>query len=398
MIYKAYRFRLYPNKEQQVLLAKHFGATRWIYNYALNKKTSAYQKDKTSLSRFDIQKDIPLLKSKEETQWLKEINSQSLQASLENMDSAYKKFFKEKKGFPRFKSKHDNRQSFSIPQSTRVYFESNQIEIPKFKTFIKAKLHRKFEGKIKSSTITKTPTNKYFISILVEVDAEIPNKKPIVESKAIGIDLGIKTFATLSNGIEIENPKHLRKAMCRLKKAQRKLSRKKKGSNNRDKQRMIIAKMHEKVSNKRNDFLHKTTHYLVSNYDTICLETLKAKNMMRNHKLAQALSDISIGKFNEYIEYKAEWMGVNIKRIGQFQPSSKICSCGVINTKLKLSDRFWTCESCRTKHSRDLLASQNIKRFALNKNTDGTSEFQACGDESLDLSVKQEAPHPLGSE
>jgi putative transposase len=398
MIYKAYRFRLYPNKEQQVLLAKHFGATRWIYNYALSKKTSSYQKDKTNLSRFDIQKDIPLLKSKEETQWLKEINSQSLQASLENMDSAYKKFFKEKKGFPRFKSKQDNRQSFSIPQSTKVYFESNQIEIPKFKTFIKARLHRKFEGKIKSSTITKTPTNKYFISILVEVDAEIPNKKPIVESKAIGIDLGIKTFATLSNGIEIENPKHLRKAMCRLKKAQRKLSRKKKGSNNRDKQRMIVAKMHEKVSNKRNDFLHKTTHYLVSNYDTICLETLKASNMMRNHKLAQALSDISIGQFNEYIEYKAEWMGVNIKRIGQFQPSSKICSCGVINTKLKLSDRVWTCESCGTKHSRDLLASQNIKRFALNKNTDGTSEFKACGDESLDLSVKQEAPHPLGSE
>jgi putative transposase len=396
MIYKAYRFRLYPNKEQQVLLAKHFGATRWIYNYALNKKTSAYQKDKTSLSRFDIQKDIPLLKSKEETKWLKEVNSQSLQASLENMDSAFKKFFKEKKGFPKFKSKHENRQSFSIPQETKVYFESNQIKIPKFKTFIKAKLHRKFEGIIKSSTITKTPTNKYFISILVEVDAEIPNKKPIVESKAVGIDLGIKTFATLSNGIEIENPKHLRKAMCRLKKAQRKLSRKKKGSNNRDKQRMIVAKMHEKVSNKRNDFLHKTTHYLVSNYDTICLETLKVKNMMKNHKLAQALSDISIGKFNEYIEYKAEWIGVNIKRIGQFQPSSKICSCGVINTKLKLSDRFWTCESCGTKHSRDLLASQNIKRFALNKNTEGTSEFQACGDELLDLSVKQEASTPLG--
>jgi putative transposase len=136
----------------------------------------------------------------------------------------------------------------------------------------------------------------------------------------------------------------------------------------------------------------------VSNYDTICLETLKASNMMKNHKLAQALSDISIGKFNEYIEYKAEWMGINIKRIGQFQPSSKICSCGVINSKLKLSDRVWTCESCGVKHSRDLLASQNIKRFALNKNTDGISEFQACGDESLDLSMKQETLTPLGYE
>ena len=397
MILRAYKYRAYPTKEQQVLIAKHMGCARWVYNYALDKKVKAYQVNKESLSRFDIQKDLPVLKKAEETIWLKEVNSQTLQASLENMDRAFTKFFRDKKGFPKFKSKHDNRQSFSVPQKGVVDFDTNTISLPKFKKPIKCKLHRKFNGKSKTVTVSRTPTGKYFISILVEVNEELPNKKPLSENKAIGIDLGIKTFAVLSNGVEIENPKHLRKSIKKLKKLQRKVSKKVKGSSNRTKAIKQLALLHEKVTNKRNDFLHKTSHHLVTNYDTLCLETLKSGNMMKNHKLAQALSDIAIGNFNNMIDYKAEWFGTNILRIGQFQPSSKICSCGVINKELKLSDRVWTCKECNTTHNRDLLAANNIKRFAFVKNnTAGTVEFQDCGDEGLLLSVKQEA-QPIGS-
>ena len=399
MIYKAYKYRIYPNKEQEELISKHIGCSRWIYNYALNKKNKSYQQTGKGLSRFDIQKDLPSLKKEENTSWLKEVNSQTLQASLENLDKAYTKFFKEKKGFPKFKSKKDNHQSFSIPQNTIVDFENGYINIPKFKTNIKCRLHRKFNGIIKTSTISKTPTGKYFISILVELNEELPKKKPLSEKKAIGIDLGIKTFAVLSNRVEIENPKHLRKSIEKLKKLQRKVSKKQKGSSNRKKSIVKLAKLHEKVANQRLDFLHKTTYYLVTNYDTLCLETLKANNMMKNHKLAQALSDISIGKFNEILEYKAKLNGVNILRIGQFEPSSRMCTCGVVNKELKLSDRKWVCQSCGEIHERDLLAANNIKRFAFVKNnTVGTTEIKACGDNGLLLSVKQEAPYPLGSE
>lgn len=398
-MFKGFRYRIYPNKEQEELISKHIGCSRWIYNYALNKKNKSYQETGKGLSRFDIQKDLPSLKKEENTSWLKEVNSQTLQASLENLDKAYTKFFKEKKGFPKFKSKKDNHQSFSIPQNTIVDFENGYINIPKFKTNIKCRLHRKFNGIIKTSTISKTPTGKYFISILVELNEELPKKKPLSENKAIGIDLGIKTFAVLSNRVEIENPKHLRKSIEKLKKLQRKVSKKQKGSSNRKKSIVKLAKLHEKVANQRLDFLHKTTYYLVTNYDTLCLETLKANNMMKNHKLAQALSDISIGKFNDILDYKAEWFGCNILRIGQFEPSSKMCSCGVINKELKLSDRNWVCKSCGTIHNRDLLAANNIKKFAFVKNnTVGTTEIKACGDNGLLLSVKQEAPYPLGSE
>jgi putative transposase len=394
MIYKAFKYRIYPNKEQEELMLKHMGCSRWVYNYALNKKITSYQETGKGLNRFDIQKDLPQLKKNEDTSWLKEVNSQTLQASLENLDKAFTRFFKEKKGFPKFKSKKDNRQSFNIPQNTEIDFEKNKIWLPKFKTSIKVKIDRTFEGIIKTSTITKTPTGKYFISILVELEKELPKKKPLDEKQAIGIDLGIKTFATLSNGMEIENPKHLKKSLKKLKKQQRKVSRKVKGSNNRKKEIKKLALIHEKVTNKRNDFLHKTSHYLVTNFDTLCLETLKSGNMMKNHKLAQALSDISIAKFNGLIDYKSEWFGCNILRIGQFEPSSRMCSCGTINKELKLSQRVWTCSSCGTTHDRDVLAANNIKHFAFTKNnTAGTAEIHACGD-MMDVSQSAQETKP----
>ena len=382
MRYKAYKYRIYPNREQQELINKHIGCCRYVYNLCLEKKINAYKTSKKSLSSFELMKILPILKKEQETSFLKDVNSLSLQASIRNLDSAYKKFFKEKKGFPKFKSKRNSRQSFQIVQNTNVDFDDKKVFIPKFKEGIKCIFHRFFDGKIKTSTISRTSTGKYFISILVEFDEDNPKKKPIDESQAVGIDLGIKTFATLSNGKEIQNPKNLKNAMTRLKRLQRSLSRKVKGSNNRERARKVLACQYERVTNRRNDFLEKVIHQLVTTYDTICLETLSARNMMKNHHLAQALSDISIGRFNERIEQKAEWYGVNILRIGRFEPSSKMCSCGYIYKELKLSQRVWTCPSCGRRNQRDLLAAQNIKSFAFNKrhNTAGTAEIHACGD------------------
>lgn len=392
MKYRAYKYRLYPNEEQKVLIAKHLGSCRFIYNYALDKKVRAYQTDKTNLSRFDIQADLPNMKKSEEYCWLKEVNSLSLQASLANLDSAYTKFFREHKGFPRFKSKKDSKQSFSIPQNTRVDFENGRIFIPKFKGGIKTKFHRTFEGIVKSSTISRTATGKYFVSILVEVNEPDVPMKPICENKTVGIDLGIKTFAVLSDGTEIPNPKHLKQSLDKVKKLQRSLSHKNKGSKNRDKARRKLALAHEQVTNRRNDFLHKVTSYLVNNYDTICLEDLNVKGMVKNHHLAQALEDIAIGTFNTLLEYKAKERGVNILRIGRFEPSSKICTCGYINHNLTLAMREWICPQCGSIHDRDLLAANNIKRFAFrNINTVGTTEIYACGDMSEDAHSAQEA-------
>ena len=396
MKYRAYRYRLYPNEEQKVLIAKHLGSCRFIYNYALAKKVKAYQVDGTNLSRFDIQADLPNMKKSDEYCWLKEVNSLSLQASLANLDSAYTKFFREHKGFPKFKSKKDSKQSFSIPQNTKVDFENGRVFIPKFKIGIKAKLHRTFEGIVKSSTITRTSTGKYFISILVEVNKSDVPMKPICESKAVGIDIGIKTFAVLSDGTEIPNPKYLKQSLDKVKHLQRSLSHKTKGSKNRDKARRRLTRAHERVSNQRNDFLHKVTHKLVSEYDTICLETLAASNMVKNHRLAQALEDIAIHRFNTLLEYKAKEHGVNILRIGRFEPSSKMCTCGYINHNLTLSMRRWSCPVCGVTHDRDLLAANNIKRFAFhNLHTAGTAGIKACGDMSKDTCAAHEAHESL---
>ena len=368
MMLKAYKYRLYPTKNQEVLLAKHFGCARYIYNYGLERKIKSYAETKKSLSRFTIQADLPKLKKSESTKWLSEVNSLSLQATLLNLDMAFTQFFKEKKGFPKFKSKHDTHQSFCIPQNTEVDFENKRIFIPKFKEGIKCRFSRKFDGKIKSSTVSRAPTDKYFISILVETNDSIPNKAPIDENKAVGVDLGIKTFATLSDGTEIQNPKNLKKSLKRLKRLQRSVSRKVKGSNSRRKAVKLLARQYEKVTNRRKDFLHKTSRWLIDHYDTICLETLSASNMMKNHRLAQAIQDIGIYTFNSYMDYKAEWYGKNIIRIGRFEPSSKMCSCGHIHSGLKLSDRVWTCPVCGAVNQRDLLAAQNIKKFAFKQN------------------------------
>ncbi len=369
MQYKAFKYRLYPTEEQEVLLGKTFGCCRFVYNRGLALKMALYQDNKKAISVFQLTNEMVKWKDCEETKWLSEVNSQALQMSLRFLDAAYTNFFKKRAGFPKFHSKFDNNQSFCNPQSTTVDFESGCVFIPKFKGGIEAVLHQKFEGKIKSSTVSRTPSGKYFISILVETDAENPKVKKPKESKTLGIDLGIKDFATFSDGTVIENPRHFRKKQKALKRAQRKLSRKKKGSKNRNKQRIRVARLYEKVTNCRKDFLHKVTHQLVENqdYSSIAIEDLNVGEMLKKgkkNKLSRYIADAGWGIFRQFLAYKCERAGKNLLVIGRFEPSSKLCICGYLNNSLTLKDREWDCPECKSHHKRDELAAQNIKRFA----------------------------------
>jgi len=397
-IYKAFKYRIYPNQEQKVLINKHIGSCRWLYNYALNKKVEAYKKDKTKLTRFDLSADIPKLKKNEETEWLKEVNSQALQMSLKNMDEAFTKFFRDKKGFPKFKSKHNNKQSFNIPQSIKVDWENKKVSVPKIKN-IEFALDRTAKGEIKSATISKTPTNKYFISILVDTKKKEPKKYKVKEETSIGIDLGIKDFAITSNGQKFDNPKILKRYLRRLKKLQNRASKKQKGGENRRKANLKVALLHEKISNSRNDFLHKLSSKLIEENQTICLEDLNINGMLKNHCLAQSIQDCSWSKFNEYLEYKAKWNGNNIVKIGRFEPSSKMCSnCGKINNELTLKDREWKCEGCNSEHDRDINASINIKQIACKEQQflgKGLPDIKPLENTSLEGSMKEETPRYL---
>lgn len=362
---KSYEYRLYPNKEQTIMLAKHFGCNRFIYNWALAKRIEEYEKTGKTISKFELNKMITQLKKDEKTQWLNEVNAQSLQQSIQNMETAYINFFRNKKGFPKFKSKKSHRHSYRIPQNLKVDFENHKIFLPKI-GYMNIRVDRQFIGEIKSATVKQVPSGKYFVSILVEDGTCEPDKKELNKDKAIGIDLGLKHFAILSNGTKIENPKTLKKHLAKLKVLQKRLSKKVKGSNNRNKARIKVARQHEKIANIRKDFLQKLSTQIIndSQIDTICLETLNISGMLQNHKLAQAISDVSWSEFVRMLEYKANWNGKNILRIGRFEPSSKLCTCGYINNDLTLSDRVWECPKCHTVHDRDLLASQNIKNIA----------------------------------
>lgn len=354
---KSFRYRLYPTEEQSVLLNKHIGAVRFLYNLALETKQMAWAGSRVDLNRYDLQKQLKDLKN--DLEWLKEVNSQSLQVALMNLDAAYLRFFKGQNNFPKYKSKNRGKQTFKVPQNVKV--EGNKLIIPKFREGINIVLHRSTKGTIKQATISRTRTGKYFVSILCETGEDCKPKPKVTESNTIGVDLGIKDFAITSEGEVFDNPKYLRKAQYKLKYIQRKYS-KHRGKRTKYK----LAKIHEKVANQRKDFLHKVSTKLIRENQSIALENLNVSGMLKNHRLAQAISDVSWSEFNRMIEYKSEWYGVNILRIGRFEPSSKTCnSCGGINKDLKLSDRTWTCNSCGATHDRDILAACNIKSFAL---------------------------------
>ena len=358
-IFKSFKFRIYPNKEQEILLSKHFGACRFVFNHYLNKRKETYLEDKKSLNYYDNANDLTQLKKDEDYIWLKEINSQSLQSSLRNLDSSYMRFLRKQSKFPRFKSKYD-RQSFKIPQSVLV--EKNQLLIPKFKDGIKINLHREIEGKIQFATISKSTTGKYYVSLTCEVQYQ-PYEKT---NSKVGIDTGIKELAILSDGTTYENIKTLKNNLKKLKFEQRQLSKKVKGSSMRDKQRKKLAILHEKITNVRKDYLHKVSTEIVKNHDIISVEDLAVKNIMKNHKLAQAMSDVSLGTFYAMLEYKCGWNDKQFVKIDRFFPSSKMCSnCGWINQDLTLNIREWKCPSCSKKHDRDFNASKNILKQGL---------------------------------
>jgi putative transposase len=360
---KAFKYRLSPTKEQSILLNKHIGASRFVYNLALEVKQMAWVGNKVNLSCFALHRQLKDLKT--ECEWLKEINSQSLQQSITNLDKAYTAFFKGQNAFPVFKKK-SNSGSFNIPQN--VILEDNKLVIPKFKEGINIVLHRPINGKIKQATISRTPTGKYFVSILCETGEPIKPKIVVKESTTVGIDLGIKTYLVLSDGKEFDNPKYLRKAQSKLKYVQRKYS-KHKGKITKQK----LAILHEKVANQRKDFLHKTSSELIKNHDSLAIEDLNVKGMLANHKLAQSISDAGWSSFVTMLEYKADWYGKNILKIGRFEPSSKLhANCGYINKELTISDREWTCPKCSEVVLRDVNAAINIKSFALRNILSGT--------------------------
>jgi len=379
---KAYKYRLFPNKQQEVLLNKHFGCTRFVYNWALGEKMKAYQKDKTNLSRYDLQARLPKMKKQEEYSWLKEVNSLAIQSKLEDLDKSYVSFYKKKNSYPKFKSKK-NRQSFRIPQNTKVNWEDKKVIIPKFLEGIKFDCHRKFSGEISSSYVSKTKTNKYYISILVEDNKKMPTKPKIKEKTTIGIDLGITNFVTISTGEKVENPRHLTKALRRLARENRKHSRRAKGGKNKEKQRIKLAIVYEKVTDSRKDFHHKLSHKLThdNQVKTIVMETLSINNMLKNKKLARHIQDCSWYQFQTFLKYKCDWYGKSFVQIGRFEPSSKLCTCGNVNHELKLKDRTWTCSVCKTKHDRDTLASNNIKQIGL-----GQPKFTPVENRSSDSS------------
>ena len=363
---KGYKYRIYPNSEQQKALSQMFGNARYIYNWGLDLCIKAREAGEKKPSAFDLHKLLTQHKKEEGKEWLSNSPNCSLQQSLTHLDSAYKKFFKEKKGFPAFKSKHDNSQSISLSIGGKVDFEGGTFYVPNLGK-IKTVYHRTFEGDVKTCVVSKVPSGKYYVSITVN-NANFcePEKKPILESTAVGIDTGIKTFAVLSDGTEIENPKHLQVAMTKLKKLQQRVSRKAKGSANRKKAINRLATMHEKVSNQRKDFANKLSHQIATNYDTVIVEDLNIAGMLKNDKLALSIASLGLGSFYTMLNYKVADRGGNYVKIGRFEPSSKMCSnCGNTYKDLKLSERNWTCAECQTTHDRDLNAAINIKNMGL---------------------------------
>ena len=367
---KAYKYKIKPNKTQEELLSKFFGCVRFIYNWGLNKRTSAYKENGTSVGYNQLARELTILKHQEEYQWLNECSSESLQQSLRNLDNAFTAFFRKNGKYPKFKSKKLSTDSVKFINSVHFNFNDWNVKLPKLGK-VKLCKNREFDQSIckqGTCTVTRDHCGTYWCTITVDDLQPKPTKAKLVKDKAIGVDLGIKDYAILSNGMKFTNPKHMKKAKRKLAWLQRDFSRTQKNSKNHERMRVKVARCYRSISNQRNDFLHKLSTYLIRNYDTICLEDLNVKGMEQNHHLAMAIQDAAWGEFVRQLTYKSEWYGKNVLFIGRFEPSSKLChKCGYINNELTLSDREWICPQCGEHHDRDVNAAINIREIAFDK-------------------------------
>lgn len=373
---KAYKYRIYPTKTQLTLIEKHFGSTRFLYNYFLDYRQREYAKGNKKVGYMITQAELTKLKKLDEYNWLNECGSQSLQMALRDLDSGFTRFFKKQGGYPKFKSKKHTHQSFTAPQNIKV--TNNRVYLPKFtKDGLKVKLHRNIpeNATLKQATISRQ-NNQYFISILIDDNISIP--KPTKAKTAVGLDMGITHHIITSDGVKYPNNGHYNKSQKKLLKLQRRLSKKQKGSNNRIKAKLRVQKLHTKVTNQRKDNLHKISNEITNQYDIVCLETLNVKGMVKNHKLAKSIADVAWSEFMRQLEYKASWRGKTIIKIDKWFPSSQICSyCGASTGKKHLNIREFDCPHCKKKNiDRDINAAINIRNYGLgqvdNRNTVGT--------------------------